>query len=91
MHWRGLEYTDKPFGTPSLYRLIRHPLYLGWIIAFWSTPVITYGHLLFAITSTVYIFVAIPLEEGDLVRSLGEDYKRYRARTPMIIRLPRKG
>jgi protein-S-isoprenylcysteine O-methyltransferase Ste14 len=85
LHWQGKEYTEKTFGTPSLYKLIRHPLYLGWIIAFWSTPLMTYGHLLFAIVTTAYIFVAIPLEERDLVRLLGEDYQRYRERIPMMI------
>ena len=90
LHWRGKEYTDRPFITPALYKLIRNPLYLGWIIAFWSTPVMTQGHLLFAVMTTVYIFVAIPLEEKDLGQSLGEDYRRYRAQTPMILPLPGK-
>ncbi len=90
LHWRGTAYTDKPFGTPSLYKLMRHPLYLGWIIAFWSTPEMTSGHLLFAVAATAYIFIAIPLEERDLVRVFGEEYQRYRKRAPMILPLPRK-
>lgn len=90
LHLQGKEYTHKPFKVPVLYNLVRHPLYLGWLIAFWATPVMTHGHLLFAIVASAYIFVAIPLEERDLLAFLGDDYRRYRERTPMIIPLPWK-
>ena len=88
LHLRGEPHAEKGFVTPSLYRFIRHPLYLGWLIAFWVTPHMTQGHLLFSILSTVYIFVAIPFEERDLIEILGDDYRRYREYTSMIIPLP---
>ena len=91
LHLRGEPHAEKGFVTPSLYRLIRHPLYLGWLIAFWVTPHMTQGHLLFSILNTVYIFVAIPFEERDLLEILGDDYRRYREHTPMIIPLPGLG
>ena len=90
LYLRGKEYTDKPFATPTLYKLVRHPLYVGWIVAFWATPDMTYGHMLFSIVTTAYMFMAITLEERDLGRFLGDDYRRYRERTPMILPWPRK-
>ena len=83
----GRPYTSLRFGTPGPYRLVRHPLYLGWLFCFWATPTMTGTHLLFTFVTTAYIFVAIQLEERDLVDSLGEDYRRYRARVPMILPL----
>ncbi len=91
LHLRREPHAEKGFVTPSLYRIIRHPLYLGWLIAFWVTPHMTQGHLLFSILSTVYIFVAIPFEERDLMEILGDDYRRYREYTSMIIPLPGLG
>jgi len=82
---RGKPYTALRFGTPGPYKLIRHPLYLGWFFAFWATPTMSVTHLVFAFATTAYILIAIQLEERDLVDALGEDYRQYRERVPMII------
>jgi protein-S-isoprenylcysteine O-methyltransferase Ste14 len=82
---RGQPYTSLRFGTPGPYKLIRHPLYLGWFFAFWATPTMSVTHLVFAVATTAYILLAIQLEERDLVDALGDDYRRYRERVPMII------
>jgi len=84
LHLRGRPYTPLPFKTPGPYSLIRHPLYLGWFFAFWSTPTMTATHLLFAVMTTAYILIAIRLEEHDLVNALPE-YAEYRRRVPMLI------
>jgi len=81
----GKPYTPLRFGTPGPYKLVRHPLYLGWLFCFWATPTMTGTHLLFAFVTTAYILVAIQFEERDLVDSLGDDYRRYRTRVPMIL------
>ena len=82
---RGKPYTALRFGTPGPYKLIRHPLYLGWFFAFWATPTMSVTHLVFAVATTAYILIAIQLEERDLIDALGEDYRQYRERVPMII------
>jgi methanethiol S-methyltransferase len=86
----GRPYTQLKFGTPMFYRHIRHPLYLGWLFAFWSTPTMTVAHLVFAIATTAYIFVAIQLEEKDLEGAFGDDYRRYKKTVPMIIPIGRR-
>jgi protein-S-isoprenylcysteine O-methyltransferase Ste14 len=85
LYFRGRDYSQKHFVTPALYKHIRHPLYVGWFITFWSTPDMTVGHFLMAAVTTAYILVAIVFEERDLGQLLGEDYQQYRESTPMFI------
>ena len=81
----GRDMVQPTFKTPVLYKMVRHPIYLGFIIAFWVAPVMTVGHLLFAAVTTAYIFVGIFLEERDLVELFGDEYQRYRNRVAMVV------
>jgi protein-S-isoprenylcysteine O-methyltransferase Ste14 len=89
LHFRGQEYTPLPFRTPMLYARMRHPLYVGWAIAFWAIPTMTVGHLLLAALLTGYMLVAVVFEERDLVAHFGRAYEDYRRRVPMFLPLPR--
>ena len=82
---RGKSMPHIHFKTPALYKLVRHPIYLGFIIAFWSTPHMTVGHMLFAAVTTGYILVGIFLEERDLIDLFGDEYRTYRKRVSMLI------
>jgi protein-S-isoprenylcysteine O-methyltransferase Ste14 len=84
LHLRGTPYRALSFATPGPYRLVRHPLYVGWLLAFWATPVMTAAHLLFALVTTAYILVAIRFEERDLVDA-HPAYDDYRRHVPMLV------
>jgi protein-S-isoprenylcysteine O-methyltransferase Ste14 len=87
LHLRGGEYTPLGFKVSAFYKLVRHPLLLGFIIAFWATPVMTVGHLVFAVATTAYMLIAIQLEERDL-ESFHSEYAAYKRQVPMLIPLP---
>jgi protein-S-isoprenylcysteine O-methyltransferase Ste14 len=90
LHLRGRAYRPLPFTTPGPYRIVRHPLYVGWLFAFWATPTMTVTHLLFAAATTSYILLAIRFEERDLVDAHPE-YADYQKRVPMLVPVGRTG
>jgi protein-S-isoprenylcysteine O-methyltransferase Ste14 len=85
LYFRGKPYTNLTFSTPGPYQFVRHPLYVGWMIAFWATPTMTVVHLLFALGTTAYMLIAIPFEERNLVEFHGDRYSAYRQRVAMLI------
>lgn len=84
LHLKGEEYISIGFQTPWLYRYVRHPIMTGFIIAFWATPHMTTGHLLFAVATTLYILIALQLEERDLIQAFGDRYQDYRRQVSML-------
>ena len=86
----GKQYTPIGFRTPMLYRFVRHPLYVGFLIAFWATPSMTLGHLVFAIATTGYILIAVQLEEKDLTQVFGTTYEQYREQTSMLVPMAKR-
>ena len=91
LYSKNQEYTHLGFKEILLYKIVRHPIMLGFIIAFWATPRMTAGHLLFAAVTTVYVLAAIQLEERDIAKIHGADYDEYRSRVSMIVPIPKKG
>ena len=90
LYLRGKEYTPVKLVNPWLYKYVRHPLYLGFLLGFWATPTMSIAHLLFAIATTGYILIAIQLEERDLIAEHGQAYANYRREVPMLIPFKRK-
>lgn len=89
LNLRQVNYTELPFRTTFLYKLVRHPLMLGFLIAFWSAPTMTVGHLVFTLATTGYIFIALFFEERDMVRFHGQKYEDYKKRVSMILPIPK--
>ena len=91
LYQQGKEYTELGFRTPFLYKVVRHPIMLGFIIAFWVTPFMTVGHLVFAVATTAFILIAIQLEERDIVSVHGAQYEEYRKQVSALLPIPKRG
>jgi protein-S-isoprenylcysteine O-methyltransferase Ste14 len=85
LYLQGRPYEPLSFSTPGLYRYVRHPLYVGWLVTFWAAPTMTAAHFVFALATTIYILLAIRWEERDLSQAHGNVYQDYRERVPMLI------
>jgi len=85
LHLRGKQYTRVQFATPAPYRMVRHPLYLGFILAFWAAPTMSVTRFVFAAATTSYILIAIRFEENDLAHEHGASYVEYKRRVPMLL------
>jgi protein-S-isoprenylcysteine O-methyltransferase Ste14 len=85
LYLKSQSYTSLKFATPSFYRYVRHPLYVGWLLTFWAAPTMTAAHLVFSIATTAYILIAIQFEERDLVTVHGAAYDEYRKQVPMLV------
>ncbi len=90
LYWTNRPYEPNPFRTPLLYRWVRHPLILGFLIAFWAAPTMTGGRLLFAVATTVYCLIALHFEERDLLHYYGEEYASYQKQVRMLAPFPRR-
>ena len=90
LYSKSREYSHIPFRTPFLYRLVRHPLMLGFIVAFWAAPQMTVGHIVFSVATTAYILIGLQLEERDLVTYLGAAYREYQQQVSMILPIPKR-
>jgi len=91
LYFTGKPYTALAFTTPGPYRFVRHPIYVGWLFAFWATPTMTLTHLVFALATTAYILIAIRFEEHDLVDEFGDTYRNYRRDVPGLVPFTRSG
>jgi protein-S-isoprenylcysteine O-methyltransferase Ste14 len=85
LRYKETDYRDLPFTTAFAYKFIRHPLLLGFIVAFWAAPTMSMGHLIFALATTIYMLIAIQLEEKDMEGVFGDTYKAYKSQVPMLI------
>lgn len=90
IHLRGREYTSSPFVKRFMYKMVRHPLMLGFLIILWAVPTMTLGHLIMSLGFSAYIFIALRYEERDLEAELGEEYARYKEEVPMVLPIPKR-
>ena len=90
-NWIGEPQITPEFQTPFLYKIVRHPIYFGLLLALWATPTMTVGHLLFSVGATAYILIGATLEEMDLIERFGDNYRQYRNEVSMLLPWPKRG